>query len=94
MSYDISMHATIRTQQRGIPHFIDRLLDQYGKEQYDGHGGVIHYLDKDSIRRMERDMGLEPVRRLSTWRNVYKVESSHNGCTITTGFRIARIRRK
>jgi len=94
MNQLISKHAAIRAQQRGIPPFIDQLLDLYGREQYDGHGGVVRYLDKSSIRRMERDMGREPVRRLSTWRNAYKVMSSHDGCTITTGLRSERIWRK
>lgn len=94
MSHITSKHAAIRAQQRGIPPFIDQLLDLYGMEQYDGHGGVVLYLDKGSIRRMERDMGREPVRRLSTWRNAYKVKSSLDGCTITTGLRSERIWRK
>lgn len=94
MMQSMSKHAGIRAQQRGIPPFIDQLLDLYGREQYDGYGGVILYLDKGSIRQMERDMGREPVRRLSTWRNAYKVKSSLDGCTITTGLRNKRIWRK
>jgi len=94
MEYITSRHAEIRAQQRGIPPLIDQILDLYGREQYDGHGGVVIYLDKGSIRRMERDMGREPVRRLSTWRSAYKVKSSISGCTITTGIRIERIWRK
>lgn len=89
-----SRHAQIRAQQRGIPPLIDQLLDLYGHEEYDGHGGVVLYLDKASIRRMERDMGREPVRKLAEWRNAYKVRSSVDGCTITTGCRSARIWRK
>lgn len=89
-----SAHAAIRAQQRGIPPLIDQWLDLYGKERYDGHGGVVVYLDKSSIRRMEHDMGREPVRRLSTWRNAYKIKSSHDGCTITTGLRNKRIWRR
>lgn len=94
MSYITSRHAQIRAQQRGIPPFIDQLLDLYGREQYDGHGGVVLYLDRGSIRRMERDMGREPVRRLSSWHNAYKVRCSHNGTTITIGLRSTRIWRK
>lgn len=94
MSCITSRHAEVRAQQRGIPPLIDQLLDLYGCEQYDGHGGIVLYLDKLSIRRMERDMGREPVRRLLTWRNAYKVKSSVNGCTITTGLRNKRIWRK
>jgi len=94
MSYINSRHAEIRAQQRGIPPFIDQLLDLYGSEQYDGHGGVVLFLDRTSIRHMERDMGREPVRLLSTWRNAYKVKSSIDGRTITTGLRSEKIWRK
>jgi hypothetical protein len=87
-------HARDRAQHRGIPPFIDQILDLYGSEQYDGHGGVIIYLDKKSIRSMERDMGREPVRRFAEWHNAYKVKSSIDGQTITIGHRHARIRRK
>ena len=34
-------HAEFRAQQRGIPPIIDQLLDLYGHEEHDGHGGVI-----------------------------------------------------
>jgi len=88
-------HAQIRAQQRGIPPLIDQLLDQYGHEEYDDHGGVVVYFDKHSIRQMERDMGRSPVRHLAAeWRDAYKVRSSVNDCTITTGRRHTRIRRK
>lgn len=87
-------HAEIRAQQRGIPPFIDQVLDLYGKEQYDGHGGVILYLDRSSLRRMERDMGRKPVSRLAEWHDAYKVKSSVDGRTITTGHRSTRIWRK
>lgn len=89
-------HAQTRAQQRGIPPLIDQLIDDYGAEQYDGHGGVIRYLDKGSLRAMERDMGREPVRRLfgGEWRDAYKVADARTGETITCGHRTQRIRRK
>lgn len=87
-------HAAIRCQQRGIPPLIDQLLDQYGEEQYDGHGGVLVFLTKQSIRSVERDWGREPVRRMAEWLDAYKVRSSHDGTTITAGHRCKRIRRK
>jgi len=87
-------HAKIRAQQRGIPRFIDQLLDQYGHEEYDGHGAFVVFFDRRSIRQMERDLGREPVRRLAEWHDAYKVCSSTDGCTITIGHRYIRIRRK
>lgn len=89
-------HAQSRAQQRGIPKFLDELLDRYGQEQYDDRGGVIRYFDSDSIRAMERDMGRAPVSRLfgGEWRNAYKVSDARTNTTITCGHRTQRIWRK
>lgn len=89
-----STHARIRAQQRGIPPLIDQWLDEYGEEQFDGHGGVIVFLTKRSRRRMEREMGREPVRRLEEFLDTYKIVSSHDGHTITLGHRTKRIPRR
>jgi hypothetical protein len=89
-----NLHASTRSQQRGIPPLIDQLLDLYGHEEYDGHGGVLVYFDKRSRRHLEHDMGREPVRRISEWLNAYKIRSSIDGSTITLGHRFRRIRRK
>ena len=89
-----SSHADKRSQARGIPPLVISLLDLYGHELYDGHGGLVHYFDKTSRRRMERDLGREPVRRLSEWLDAYKVISSRDGITITIGHRYKRINRR
>lgn len=86
-------HADIRAQQRGIPPMVDELLDRYGHEEHDGHGAVLLYMNKDSIRRMERDLGRRPVSRLSEWFDAYKVKGS-DGRTITVGHRTRRLWRK
>jgi hypothetical protein len=88
-----SKHADIRAQQRGIPPLFDELLDRYGEEQHDGHGAVVVYLTKESIRRMERDLGRRPVSRLSEWFDAYKIRAG-DGTTITVGHRTHRIRRR
>ena len=86
-------HADIRAQQRGIPPMIDQWLDLYGQEEYDGHGGVVVYLNKASIRHMERDLGRRPVARMSEWFDAYKVRAS-SGETVTIGHRTSRVRRR
>lgn len=88
-----TQHAELRAHQRGIPPLMDELLDRYGHEQHDGHGAVILFLDKQSIRSMERDLGRRPVARLAEWLDVYKVRS-RDGQTITIGHRTRRIWRK
>jgi hypothetical protein len=86
-------HADGRAQQRGIPPMIQQLLDLYGEEEHDGHGGVIRYFSKESINQMERDLGHRIVSRLSEWMRAYKVDST-DGRPITCGHRYRRIRRK
>lgn len=53
-------HASRRAQQRCIPPLVDQLLDQFGDEQYDGHGGVIRFFSRASIRTMQRQFGRAP----------------------------------
>lgn len=89
----MSTHAEVRAQQRCIPPMIDHLLDLYGQEQHDGHGAIILYLNKTSIRDMERDLGRRPVSRLSEWFDAYKVKST-DGRTITVGHRGAVVARR
>ena len=80
-----TLHAQKRAQQRGIPPFIDELLDLYGREQHDGRGGDILFFYKQSIRALERDMGRNPVSRLAEWLRSYKVVTTSYEKTITNG---------
>lgn len=84
-------HSTIRAQQRGIPPLIDQWLEQYGEERYDGHGGIVHFFSRGSIRRLEHETGREPVRRMWEYFDAYKVVSSHDGSIITIGRRYKHI---
>jgi hypothetical protein len=86
-------HAEVRAQQRGIPPLIDQLLDLYGREQHDGHGAVVLFMSKTSIRNLERDLGRKPFAQLSQWLGTYKVKTT-DGQTITVGHRTRRLWRK
>ncbi len=72
---------------------IDQFLDLYGQEEHDGRGAITLYLNKESIRQMERDFGRRPVSRLAEWFDAYKVKST-DGRTITIGHRKRRLWRK
>ena len=87
-------HAQMRMQQRGIPPLIEQWLDEFGEEQYDGHGGVRRYFSRKSIRAMERAFGRQPVRRMAGYLDAFKVESSHDGTTLTLGHQTKRLRRR
>lgn len=88
-------HAAIRSQQRCVPKLIVDWLADYGEEVYDGHGGVVRFFSRRSIRRMERDFGSVPVRKLSEYLRCYMVEASDDGSVITVGkrHRNARVNR-
>lgn len=93
MSHTISKHAAIRAQQRRITPTIQEYLLEYGAKIYDGHGGIKRCFDKRSIRRIERYLGCEQVRRIADFQNTYLVESSHDGSIITVGHRTKRMYR-
>lgn len=90
---NLTYHATLRSQQRAVPPLILQWLDQYGEEQYDGHGAIIRFFSRSSRRAMERDFGSNPVRKMSEFLNIYKVETQQ-GDVITTGHLTKRIKRK
>ena len=85
-------HAIQRAQQRGIPPLIQIWLLDYGKETFDGSGSVTRYFDRECIRRMEREIGATPIKRLSEYLRCYLVQSSTDGAIITVGKRYANRR--
>lgn len=90
----VSKHASIRSKQRGIPPLIHDLLSEFGQCQYDGHGGLIRYFNRKSVRCMETRLGSQPVRCMSQWLDAYIVVSAFDGHTITIGRRDKRINRR
>lgn len=90
----VTRHARARAQQRVIPPLINQWLDQYGEEDYDGHGGCRIYFSKASKRRMERDFGRAVLSKMRQWLDVYKVEDTRNGQVITMGRRFRHLRRR
>ena len=87
----ISYHAQVRCQQRGIPSQILKWLDLYGDKNYDGRGGVMRYFSHRSLKRVEREVGRVSSKELANYRDVYKIDSTANGVTITVGHRTRRI---
>ena len=90
---NLSTHAAIRSQQRGIPPLVMQWLDQFGEECYDGHGAIIRYFSRASRREMEREFGCDLVSKLSQYLKAYKVETPE-GTVITTGHLTKRIKHK
>lgn len=86
-------HSSVRAQQRAIPPFVDRLLDEFGEELHDGHGAVRVFFSHRSVRRMEQALGHQPVTMFKRYLSAYKVETT-DGTTVTKGWRTTRIRRR
>lgn len=87
MNSHFTQHAETRAQQRGIPPLVHNWLLDYGREQFDGHGGTIRYFTRESIRKLEREQGRVAVKRMSEFLRCYLVQSSNDGVVITLGKR-------
>ena len=92
MKNNLTQHATQRASRRGIPPLIVEWLFTYGEERHDGHGGVIRFFGHDSVRRLKRDVGDQPVRQLGKYLRAYAVEATDNGSVITLGWRHRRVK--
>jgi hypothetical protein len=87
-----TQHARTRCQQRGLPPLVLHWLDAYGNESHDGRGAVIRHFTREARRRLERDIGREPVRRMHEYLDAYAVYAT-DGTLITAGHRYQRIHR-
>lgn len=87
MQQTYTNHASIRSQQRGIPPLVSDWLMDFGDEVYDGHGGIVRYFTPKSVRKVEKAVGREPVRRMSEFMRCYLVQSSSDGTVLTVGKR-------
>ena len=86
-------HAEVRAKQRAIPPLVDRLLDEFGEEQHDGHGCIRMFFSHRSIRRMEQALGHQPVTLFKRYLHAYKVERVSDGAVVTRGWRTVRLNR-
>lgn len=90
----VSQHAISRSQKRAVPPIVFDWLEQFGEQQFDGHGGVIKYFSHDSRRRMEKHLGRRFVAENKRYLDHYLVESAADGTVITIGVRFKRIHRR
>lgn len=89
----LTTHAAVRSQQRGVPPLVRDWLLLFGDERFDGHGGLIRYFSRRSVRKLEKAVGTQPVRRMSEYMSAYLVESSKDGRVITVGRRYKPVSR-
>ena len=85
----LTRHAQERLQQRCIPLFVVDLVIEFGKLEYDKHGGEKYYFDKRSKRRLHSYLGKALFRAINDYLNVYIVMVE--GKVITCGYRTKAI---
>lgn len=83
-----NVHASIRSQQRGIPPMVIDLLMQFGAREHDSRGAEILYFDRRSRRRVEAYAG-GLIGKLSEHLDAYAVLAG--GQVVTVGTRYKRI---
>jgi len=93
MPDNFTKHASARAKQRGIPPLVNEWLDRFGEESHDHPGVILRYFSRQSERKMEKELGREPLRRMKDFLSVYRVESSQ-GSIITIGHKTQRFYRK
>jgi len=90
-TYTYTDHALSRKQQRAIPPLIVQWLFEYGATQYDHHGGVVHYFDKQARKVLAHDVGNLIVDQLRRFLDAYLV--ARDDRIITVGYRYKRLNR-
>jgi hypothetical protein len=60
---DLTHHAAIRSQQRGIPPLIVNLVMSYGK-MIQRRGSSVYFLDKLTRRNLKKEIGSIAYKRL------------------------------
>jgi hypothetical protein len=88
---DVTRHAAVRAQQRGISPLMIELLQHYGATARAGDGASMLYFDRRAIKRVATYLGPQfPAIRDGL--DVYAVLSSE-GRVVTVAHRLQRIKR-
>lgn len=87
---ELSRHARVRAQQRGIKGNMLECLLAFGHKEHDHLGGIVVTFDGSALARASRAMGPEVGARLEQARSLYAVVDVQ-GQVITTGHRYRRI---
>lgn len=91
-SINMSQHAAVRKQQRGIPSEVLECLIEFGNVCHDHLGAEILHFDKRSKQRCLSALSKESLRKLDGHFDVYAVRGL-NGTLLTVGHRSRRLPR-
>ena len=89
-SIDLSNHAAIRSQQRGIPMAAIETLLEYGKS-IPAKGALSYAMDKRSRRKALAELGEAEYRVIEKWLDCYAIVSA-DGTLLTVAHRTRRFR--
>lgn len=84
----LSRHADMRAQQRGIDQNSVGLVLAYGEREFDGHGGQRYLMTEKAMASLRRAVGKTP--QVEALAGVYAVVSTEDPTVITLGHRFAR----
>src|SRR4051812_43974142 len=79
---ELSKHARLRCQQRGIEGDLVFLIRTFGEREYDGKGGVRFLMTAASIARLERSLGHS--KRVARLEGTYVVLDAETESTVIT----------
>ena len=89
---ELTPHAEMRMQQRGVDREILACLLQYGRPQFGPGGCEILLVDDATLDAVARHESRRLWLRMAAARDVYAVVDS-DGCVLTTGHRYRRVLR-
>ena len=87
---NLTRHAAVRSQQRGIPPLIIDLVVDYGTE-IQRRGASVYFLDKLTRRNLKKEIGSIAYKRLDDLLDAYVVVSG-DGTIVTTGKHYRRLK--
>jgi len=86
---NVSKHASVRLQQRGIPAWYVELLVTWGQSRHDGHGAQVFSVTKPVRNRLARELPHTSYVRAERYFDVYAVVSG-DGTLITAAHKQRR----
>lgn len=87
---NMTNHARVRIQQRGIPSAVVEKLLEFGIETYDHRGGLIVYFNRRARENLRRAYGTDLYKRIEAHLDAYAVVTL-SGDIVTVGHRVRRI---
>lgn len=80
----MSLHATQRSQYRGVPQWVIDMILEYGRVSACRDEGNSFYLDKHSMTQIKMEAGKAAACTIEPFKNVYVITAG--GAVVTVAF--------